>query len=618
MRAPLVALTLTSLLCLLDATPLWAQQHRVLTIVASRRDAPGSVVLDQVRQSVLTRELGRTLDYYAEHLDVSRFTDPDYLSTFRAYLKQKYADTRFDLVIAPTDASVDFLRTHRADMFPGVPVVFSGGPDADLGAHATGVRDTLEMAGSIELALKLQPTLRQVFVLSGTSSFDKYYEDLAREHLRRLEDRLSIVYWSGLTLEQALDRVNNLPAGTVLYALPFTQDASGQRFNPLPTLEAVTAAANVPVYHFSDLAMGHGVVGGAMNSAYLLANRLSELAVRVVRGERPDEIPVRPLDAVSYEVDWRQLQRWSISEDRLPPGTIVRFKEPGVWERYRWYIVAVAALVVLQSALIAGLVVQRGRRRRTEVALRRSEQQHRGMAEQNRDLAGRLITAQEAERTRIARDLHDDVSQRLAGVSIAFSGLKQRLGEYPMSDDVRQELVGLQQQTLALARNVRHLSHDLHPTVLHHLGLVKALTSYCGELERAHGVAVRCTSEGEFGSVAPDPALCVYRIAQEALRNVIAHAAASRADVRLVHAGDHVELTITDDGRGFDTSRAIESGRGLGLVSIRERAKIAGGTLSIVTGAARGTRIEARIPAATGAPRKPGRGPGGEMEGQVA
>ena len=113
-------------------------------------------------------------------------------------------------------------------------------------------------------------------------------------------------------------------------------------------------------------------------------------------------------------------------------------------------------------------------------------------------LAGRLIEAQDVERARIARDLHDDVSQQLAGVSIAFSGLKQRLGEYHVSEELQQELVELQQQTLKLARNVRHLSHDLHPTVLQHLGLVKGLTSYCGELERAHGVAIDVHGGGRF------------------------------------------------------------------------------------------------------------------------
>jgi signal transduction histidine kinase len=608
-----VVLTLAALIWLLDVTALWAQQQRILTIVASRRDAPGSVVLDEVLQSELSRELGQSLDYYAEHLDVSRFADPDYLPTFRSYLTRKYSGIEFDLVIAPTDASVDFLRAHRDEMFPGVPVVFSGSPGVNIGANATGVTDSLEMAGSIELAVKLQPEIRQVYVLSGSSSFDKYYEELTREHLRRFADRLSIVYWSDLTFEQALDRVSRVPANAVLYALPLTEDASGQRFNPLPTLQAVTAASNVPVYHFSELALGHGVVGGALNSTSGLAMTLADLALRVIRGEQPDDIPIGRLDPLKYEVDWRQLQRWGISESRLPAGTVVHFKVAGVWERNRWYIVAAMAVMLLQSALITGLIVQRSRRRRTETALRRSEQQYRSMAEQNQDLAGRLITAQDAERTRIARDLHDDVSQQVAGVSIAVSGLKQRLVEDHSGGDLQQELANLQQQTLALARNVRHLSHDLHPTVLRHLGLVKALMSYCDELERAHGVAMKCSSEGEVASVSPDAALCVYRIAQEALRNVIAHAGASRVDVRLLQTGDHVEITIADNGRGFDISSA-ETRKGLGLISITERAKLAEGTIAITSGVNEGTRIQAKIPATSGAQVDAGRA----TEGQVA
>ncbi len=232
------------------------------------------------------------------------------------------------------------------------------------------------------------------------------------------------------------------------------------------------------------------------------------------------------------------------------------------------------------------------------------EQSHREI----QHLAGRLIRAQDTERARIARDLHDDVSQQLAGVSIAFSGLKQRLGEYQVSAELQQELADLQRQAHALARNVRQLSHDLHPTVLQHLGLIKGLTAYCGELERAHGVAITCSAEGDLASISPEAALCLYRIAQEALRNVVAHAGASRAEVRVQRAGDHVEITIADDGRGFDSTCSVRSGNGLGLVSITERAKIAGGVVSMVTAPTRGTRIHARIPAGTRA----------ESDGQVA
>ena len=229
-------------------------------------------------------------------------------------------------------------------------------------------------------------------------------------------------------------------------------------------------------------------------------------------------------------------------------------------------------------------------------------------------LAGRLIGAQEVERARIARDLHDDVSQQLAGVSIAFSGLKQRLGEYHLSAELEQELVELQQQTRRLARNVRQLSHDLHPAVLQHLGLVKGLTSYCGELGRAHGVAITCTAEGDFRNITPDAALCVYRIAQEALRNVIAHAGASGADVKLLQMGDQAQITIADDGRGFDATNRAEKDRGLGLVSISERARIIGGTVSIVSAPNQGTRVQATIPMRARVKLDVGSG----MEGQVA
>ena len=229
-------------------------------------------------------------------------------------------------------------------------------------------------------------------------------------------------------------------------------------------------------------------------------------------------------------------------------------------------------------------------------------------------LAGRLIEAQELERARIARDLHDDVSQQLAGVSIAFSGIKQQLNAYDVSEELRQELGELQQQTLHLARNVRQLSHDLHPAVLQHLGLVKGLTSYCAELGRAHGVAMTCTAEGDFGAITPDAALCIYRITQEALRNVVAHAGASRADLRLLQMGDQAQVTIVDDGRGFDVTGHGKRDKGLGLVSMSERARIIGGTVRFVSELYQGTRVEASIPMNARVKLDAG----ARMEGQVA
>jgi signal transduction histidine kinase len=132
--------------------------------------------------------------------------------------------------------------------------------------------------------------------------------------------------------------------------------------------------------------------------------------------------------------------------------------------------------------------------------------------------------------------------------------------------------------------------------VLRHAGLVPALTAYCAELEHTHGTVLTCHAEGNFGSIPPEAALCLYRVAQEALRNVTAHAGASRADVRLVRTDEIAEMAITDDGKGFDVAGSLERGKGLGLVSITERVRLAGGTVSIVTEVNKGTRVCVRIP----------------------
>jgi PAS domain S-box-containing protein len=240
-------------------------------------------------------------------------------------------------------------------------------------------------------------------------------------------------------------------------------------------------------------------------------------------------------------------------------------------------------------------------RKIAETSVRENEAVLKATNREIQDLAGRLIVAQEVERARIARDLHDDLSQQLAGLSIALSGLKRRIGGLMGAGELQDDVSSLQRRAVGLAENIRHLSHDLHPSVLEHAGLVAALAAHCAEIERQQVVLVTFCAEGDFTATSPDTALCLYRVAQEALRNVVTHARARHAEVQLRRTGDFAELTIADDGRGFDVIRTNKSPQGLGLVSIGERVRLVGGTVSIVTELNNGTRLHVQVPANGGA-----------------
>lgn len=210
----------------------------------------------------------------------------------------------------------------------------------------------------------------------------------------------------------------------------------------------------------------------------------------------------------------------------------------------------------------------------------------------NQTLAGRLIVAQEVERQRIARDLHDDLSQRLAVLGMEVSRLAEsRPGDLP---DLRSRVKVLSGSVGEIAARVHDLSHELHPSTPATLGLVPALRSVCREMSGRHGIAVEFSHDGVPRVLDAAISLSLYRIAQAALHNVVKHSGAVRAVLELRGSDGGLELVVTDQGSGFD---ADDPGlAGLGLVSMRERAKLLDGECQITTAAGRGTRVEVRLP----------------------
>jgi len=211
---------------------------------------------------------------------------------------------------------------------------------------------------------------------------------------------------------------------------------------------------------------------------------------------------------------------------------------------------------------------------------------------ETRQLAGRILTAQEDERKRIARELHDDISQRLAAGAIE-AGKAEQAWAAPHAS--RAALAGLKEHLIALSDDVHRLSRQLHPAILDDLGLKDALRAECDRVAERGRLAVnfRC---GQLPAHVPKAlALCVYRIAQEALRNAVKHAQADRVDVTLNADLEFLDLEVRDFGRGFDPAAARKEA-GLGLASMEERVRLVGGELSICSGPGQGTCIQVRVP----------------------
>src|SRR5262245_52533331 len=251
----------------------------------------------------------------------------------------------------------------------------------------------LNLAGTLALALELQPNTRQVFFVGDGSGL---YEDVARVQFKSFESRVSVTRLVGLPTKELEARLASLPDNSIVYYTAVVRDGADQNFNPLDYLDRVVAAARVPTYCYVDSAMDHGIVGGSLKSQTAQIEAVGTLALRVLNGERADNIPVTSSDFNVTQVDWRQLRRWGISEARVPAGARVLFREPSVWDRYRPYIVAAMALMLAETVLIAGLLLQAARRRAAERQLLAQDARLRASYDRIRDLGGRLLNAQEA------------------------------------------------------------------------------------------------------------------------------------------------------------------------------------------------------------------------------
>jgi signal transduction histidine kinase/ABC-type uncharacterized transport system substrate-binding protein len=545
--------------------------------------SPGVAALDQAIAAGLENSQYQ-IELYNENLEATLFSDEASQRRFREWFIQKYANRKPDVIVTVGPSSLKFMVESHERSFPNTPIVFCGTPEGMFDqskpdSYFTGVWAVVRPEKTLIAALQLQPGTKHVVVVGGVGKFDRSLEALTKESFRKYESQLEFTYLTKLDMPALLQRLRQLPSKTIVYHTSIMEDSAGARFiDSSQAVPLVANAANAPVFVMDDVGIGHGTVGGNVLSWAADGNVAAGMAVRILNGVKPQDIPVVRNNNV-YLFDWRALRRWGFRERDLPPGSIVLFRELSIWERTRW--IWISALVIMLFLAAVATYLQYSR---TQLKLARNAQSQ---------LSGLLINAQEQERRRLASELHDDFSQRVA---LLVFGLGEVQDTVPnLSNGVKQKLQDLKESASELGDDLHTASHRLHSSTLDALGLVRGLNALCRDFAAGQNIEIDFSSQDVPTHVQPDVALCLFRIVQEALQNLKKHSGAARAQVNLRRAGNILFLFIHDEGKGVDVSQ-LNQKMGLGIGSMRGRAQLLGGQFEIHSEPGKGTTIEVWVP----------------------
>jgi PAS domain S-box-containing protein len=355
-----------------------AAPKRILVLYWESKGFPGNVRLEESFQEGLQPAPPGSVEYYNEYLESNRFPGEDQAPVLRDYLLQKYAQRHIDVVVAVADVALEFLLKYRNELFTQAPIVFVGVKHPEpkeiaAGPGITGILARNAYKQTLDLALRLHPGTEQVAVISGAVGGDKTLEAQCREAFQSYESRVSISYLSDVPLAALLDKARSLSGQSIIfYVYQQAKDEQGRFLETEDVLDMVVRSSRVPIYGLASWKVGKGIVGGYVRMNEENGARAAAMALRIASGTPARDIPIETVPVVPM-FDWRQLKRWGIDEAFLPPGSIVRFRSPSFWDQYEWYAVAATFVLAIQSLLIAGLVINRSRRKRAEAERERAQ-----------------------------------------------------------------------------------------------------------------------------------------------------------------------------------------------------------------------------------------------------
>jgi signal transduction histidine kinase/ABC-type uncharacterized transport system substrate-binding protein len=344
----------------------------------------------------ISRQSQRPVNYVDHSLVNVRVNDEQSEAPFVDYLGALYAGRPIDLIVAIGAPAANFVQRHRQRLFPETPMIFTAVEQRRVQNDKLTENDTVvavahDFPAIFDSILRILPLTETIAIVNGASPNETFWLGELQRELGPFAARVKLKWYNELSFEDILKDAASLPTHSAIFWHLMNVDVAGAVHEANSALNKLASSANAPVFSYDDSFFGQALVGGPMYSVLEGSRLTAAVAVRILDGEKAGDIKTPPIGFAAPKYDWRQMQRWGISESNLPPGSSIYFRPPTAWEIYRWQILAVCTVVLLQAVLIAALLFERRRRRSAEME---SRQRIVELAHVNRfSTAGELATS---------------------------------------------------------------------------------------------------------------------------------------------------------------------------------------------------------------------------------
>ena len=372
-RSGLAAITLLLFAAL---EPAAAESKRVVLLHSFGQDfKPWSEYARTIR-SELQRQSPWQLDITDHSLVTARSRNEDPDVPFVAYLRALFDEQQPDLIVSIGAPAAAFVQRHRPQLFANTPMVFTAVDERRVQSSALSKNDAvvavrIDYLGAIKNILQVLPDTKNVTVVVGTSPIEQFWMEEIGKEVKSLTNRVSFTWTNKLSFADLLKHAAALPPHSAIFWELMIVDAAGVIHEGNTALARLHAVSNAPIFSYDESFFGREIVGGPLLAVLDSSRQTAAVAVRILGGEKASDIKIPPVKFSTPKFDWRELQRWGISEKRLPPGSEVLFREPTAWERYRWQITSILLALLVQSAMITWLLVEQFGRRTAETRTRK-------------------------------------------------------------------------------------------------------------------------------------------------------------------------------------------------------------------------------------------------------